>query len=127
MKSGLYRNTESVLGRKLHVLSCRLGEDVHVSIYGGDRAHIGAVSILSENGEIQTVCFPGHRDDAVSVLWCERLKEFGVHAAVVEAGIHYNELSKEGIAAVLAACDGLWNDFRQAFLEEHPEIGGIYL
>ena len=118
MKSGLYRNTESVLGRELNVLSYRLGEDVHISIYGGDRAHIGAVSILSANGEIQTVCFPGHRDDAVSALWCERLKELGAHASVVEAGIHYNELSKEGIVAVLAACDRLWNDFRQTFLEE---------
>lgn len=118
MKSGLYRNTESVLDRELHVLSYRLGEDVHVSIYGGDRAHIGAVSILSADGKIQTVCFPGHRDDAVSAPWCERLKELGAHAAVVEAGIHYDMLSKEGIAVVLAACDRLWNDFRQAFLEE---------
>ena len=118
MNSRLYRNTKSVLDRELHVLSYRLGEDIHISVYGGDQAHIGAVSILSEDGEIQTVCFPGHRDDAVSTLWCERLKEFGVHAAVVEAGIHYDMLSKEGIAAVLATCDRLWSDFRQAFLEE---------
>ena len=118
MKSGLYRNTESVLDRELHVLSYHLGEDIHVSVYGGDRVHIGAVSILSADGKIQTVCFPGHRDDAVSALWCERLRELGVHVAVVEAGIHYDMLSKEGIAAVLTACDRLWGNFRQAFLEE---------
>ena len=118
MNSGLYRNTESALDRELHVLSYRVGEDIHISVYGGDRAHIGAVSILSADGKIQTICVPGHRDDAVSALWCERLKGLGAHAAVVEAGIHYDMLSKEGIAAVLAVCDRLWNDFRQAFLEE---------
>lgn len=117
MKSGLYRNTARLLGQELHVLSYCLGEDIHISIYGGDKAHIGAVSVLSTDGEIQTVCFPGHRDDAVSSSWCKRLKEFGVHAAVVEVGIHYDQLSKDGIAAVLSVCDKLWNDFRRTFLE----------
>ena len=118
MKGGLYRNTERVLDRDIHVLAYRLGEDIHVSVYGGDRAHIGAVSILSADGEIQTVCFPGHRDDAVSAPWCGRLKALGVRTAVVEAGIHYDDLSKEGIETVLTACDTLWSEFRQVLLEE---------
>ena len=109
--------TIPLLGRELQVLAFWMGEDLHISIFGGDKAHIGAVSILSPEGSIQTTCFPGHRDDTVSILWCQRLKACGVHAAVVEAGIHYDNLSKEGIAAVLDACEKLWNRFTESFLE----------
>jgi hypothetical protein len=117
----MFTDTVSLLGRELKVLAYWTGEDLHISIFGGDKAHIGAVSILSPDGRIQTICFPDHRDDAVSDLWCQRLKACGVHAAVVETGIHYDNLSKEGIAAVLAACDRLWSTFE----EKEINAGGI--
>lgn len=115
--------TEAIplLGRELQVLALWMGEDLHISIFGGDKAHIGAVSILSPEGNIQTICFPGHRDDTVSIQWCRRLKARGVHAAVVEAGIHYDNLSKEGIAAVLDTCDELWKRLPNGFLENKQE------
>ena len=115
--------TEAIplLGRELKVLAFWMGEDLHISIFGGDKAHIGAVSILSPKGSIQTTCFPGHRDDTVSILWCQRLKARGVHAAVVEAGIHYDNLSREGIAAVLDACDVLWKRLTNGVFENKQE------
>lgn len=111
----MFTDTVSHLGRELKVLAYWMGEDLHISVFGGDKAHIGAVSILSPEGNIQTTCFPGHRDDTVSIQWRRRLKACGIHAAVVEVGIHYDNLSKEGIAAVLDACDELWKRFVQSF------------
>lgn len=108
--------------RHLLVRAFRVGEDIHVSIFGGDRSHIGAVSILSSSGEIRTVCFPSHRDDAISEVWAKALRDAGIKVAVVEAGIHYDDLSKAGISTVLETCNALLKrfllDFQPRSLEE---------
>lgn len=98
-----------------HVL--RFGSDVHISVFGGQRAHIGAVSIVDPEGACRTVQFPGHKDGAISEQWANALAENGYRPAVVEAGIHYDNLSREGIVAVLALTDGMLADV----LERLPE------
>ncbi len=104
---GIYTDSILCLNQSLYLIAYFVGEDLHVSVFGGDRPHIGAVSILSPDGNIQTLCFDGHRDDTVSAIWIEALKSAGVHAGVVEAGIHYDAITKDGIASVLEACDKL--------------------
>lgn len=83
----------------------QLDEGVHVSLFGGRKPHIGAVSIADPLGACSTVRFPGHRDDAVSARWAAALSDAGYRPAVVEAGIHYDNLSRDGIAGVLAVTE----------------------
>ena len=101
--------TESVdcLGRRIFAGATLFPKGIHVSVYGGDLPHIGAVTIISPEGEEETVLFPTHRDDVVSRRWGKRLKDTGFLPAVVEAGIHYDGLTKDGIDAVVQAADAL--------------------
>ena len=95
------------LGRTIVASATLFPEGVHISIYGGDRPHIGAVTIIRPEGEEETTQFPTHRDGVVSRRWGERLKEEGFLPAVVEAGIHYDGLTKAGVESVIRATDQL--------------------
>lgn len=98
------------IGRTLFgsaIIACvlRLEEGIQVSVSGGDLAHIGAVSVAAPDGDIATRQFTGHKDGVVSERWAKALSEAGYRPAVVTAGIHYDGLSKEGIAGVLTLTD----------------------
>ena len=93
------------LGRTIVASAILFPEGVHISIYGGDRPHIGAVTVISLEGKEETTLFPTHRDDIVTHRWGKRLKQIGFLPAVVEAGIHYDGLTKEGVESVIRATD----------------------
>lgn len=57
------------LGRPLTAAGLLLGQDIQVTVTGGDEAHIGAVTVISPEGEVKTWFFPGHRDDTISESW----------------------------------------------------------
>lgn len=97
--------TRELLGKEITAEVQCLPRGVQVSVFGGDLPHIGAVSIVSPEGTCSTVEFPGHRDGTVSRRWADALAKAGYCPAVVEAGIHYDGLSREGIAEVLALTD----------------------
>lgn len=101
------RLSRDCLGRSIEVEAMAFLEGVHVSVYGGDQGHIGAVSIVEPGGQIESFQFPGHRDAVVSEAWARALAGAGCVPAVVEAGIHYDGLSEAGIRRVLEASDQL--------------------
>lgn len=82
-----------------HVLCLPGG--VQITLWGGTLPHIGAVSTVSSAGEVSTVQFAGHKDGVVSERWARHLNEEGIRPVVVSAGIHYDNLSQAGIAAVV--------------------------
>lgn len=92
----------SLYGERITAQVLQLAEGIHISVFGGQCPHIGAVSISDPQGACSTVQFPGHKDSAVSERWLAALTGAGYRPAVVEAGIHYDNLNKQGIAAVLA-------------------------
>lgn len=80
----------------------RAGQDgTRVSVSGGQLPHVGAVTVVQAEGECKTVQYPGHKDAAVSERWAQALAAAGYRPIMVEAGIHYDNLSREGIQAVL--------------------------
>ena len=93
------------LGRQIFARATLFPKGVHVSLFGGDLPHIGAVTVITPEGEEETTLFPTHRDDVVSRRWGERLKDEGFLPAVVEVGIHYDGLTKEDIESVIRATD----------------------
>ena len=101
-----YKLNRTLLGEEITVLILQFDRDVHVSVYGGHRPHIGAVSIGSEDG-CATTQFPGHKEGIVSSQWCTALLDAGFEHVVTEAGIHYDSLTPAGIQAVLDLNDEL--------------------
>lgn len=100
-----FERSRNLFGMEITAAILCLDQGIHVSIYGGDRPHIGAVTVGTAPGAASTTQFPGHRDAAVSQRWADALLERGFSPVVVEAGIHYDHLSKAGIQAVLACTE----------------------
>ncbi len=95
--------TQKIEERKI-VLICRfVGGDLQLICGGGDKAHIGAVSLAipyrndrgTLSASVSTLTAPGHRDDAISRALAERFaKELGRVTAAI-CGIHYEHASPE--------------------------------
>jgi len=94
-----------------------LGADVLISVWGGTRPHIGALSVstphpecTAEEGRSSTVLqfsFPGHRDDVVACRVSGRVAAALQRKVVVSAGIHVPDITPAGIDTVLANVDCL--------------------
>lgn len=85
----------------------RAGKDCAVVVVGGQKEHVGAVSLCSEEGETQTLVFPGHKEQFITGPWCESIHALTGGAVSVAAGVHYDDLSKEEIAQVMYVTDAL--------------------
>lgn len=93
-----------VLDKKLTVQIERFDEGIQVSLTGGDRSHIGAVSIYVPEGPVQSWQRLGHQEGELSRLWAIKLGEC-LHVPVcVVCGIHYDHLDAAGIKLILKEC-----------------------
>lgn len=110
--------TRNLFGAEITAEVLRLEQGLHVSLYGGELPHIGAVSVASPGGELTTHQFPGHKEGVVSENWAKALSQAGYRPAVVEAGIHYDHLSREGIAAVVELSGQMLNEVLKKLSDE---------
>ena len=97
-----------------------VGEDCAVTVAGGELAHVGAVSACPKTGEVQTIAFPGHKEQYITEPWCRYLHEITGGAVSVTAGVHYDGLTKQEIAAVMEAVTSLKEQVGR-YLAEHAE------
>ncbi|MDR2573109.1 MAG: hypothetical protein LBC94_01975 [Desulfovibrio sp.] len=86
----------------LDVRILHLGTDVQCLLCGGD-AHIGAVALAwMEAGVPQShlLCLPEHREGEIALRMARTLAQ-ALHCAVcISAGIHFDDIAREEIAAV---------------------------
>ena len=106
--------TRELFGEPVAVLALPLDGGVHVSVFGGSRPHIGAVSIADMDGCVTTTQFPFHKEQVISRKWAGALARLGRLPVVVEAGIHYGGLDGAGIQKVLALADTLLGEVSAA-------------
>jgi len=88
----------------------RIGADILVCIWGGDRPHIGAVAAaqprasLADPGRRSATCsvltYLGHKEDEVVKLVSERLSAALDTHVVVTAGIHWDNLDRREIGII---------------------------
>ncbi|MEN8243466.1 MAG: hypothetical protein ABFS43_01040 [Thermodesulfobacteriota bacterium] len=88
-----------------------IGEDVLVSIWGGEKPHIGAVamaqprkslkddSLTSSTASVFT--YVGHKEDELAKAVSEIMAAVLKTKVVVTAGIHWDNLSSGGIQKVI--------------------------
>ena len=104
----MYRCKEIViLNRRVAIAVYRTREGINVLIEGGDKGHIGAVAVARDGEIVESVCFPGHREDIVCESWAKEISGLVPRPAVVEAGIHYDKISKGQIEEVMEALKAL--------------------
>jgi len=88
-----------------------IGQDLLVAIWGGEKPHIGAVSVAQprpslKDPEIRSatasvICLPGHKEDELAKAVSEILAAALNTPVVVTAGIHWDNISKDGIQRVI--------------------------
>lgn len=111
----------SYRGKDITMTALLLPQGLHVSLYGGDLAHIGAVGIVAPDGTCSVTEFPHHREGILCEKWTAALASEGFCPAVVEAGIHYDGLDRPGIQTVLELTDSLLAELMTEHLKWEKE------
>ena len=88
-----------------------IGQDLLVSIWGGDKPHIGAVAMAQPRPSLMdpsvtsstasVFCYVGHKEDELAKAVAEILAAALKTNVVVTAGIHWDNLPLEGIQRVI--------------------------
>lgn len=91
-----------------------IGNDLLLSLYGGDTPHIGTVTTFS-SGETQVQRFPSHdgrfhKDDILAKILLERIQSTIPGNCVITAGVHVDHISKEQIEASFPMTEELANE-----------------
>jgi len=89
----------------------RIGDDLLVAISGGEKPHIGAVSVAQSRPSLKNpenvsatasvICFPAHKEDELAKAVSEVLSAALDTRVVVTAGIHWDNISQDGIIKVI--------------------------
>jgi len=90
----------------------RIGDDLLVAIWGGEKPHIGAVAVAQSRPSLKNpeamsatasvICFPAHKEDELAKAVSEVLSAVLDTRVVVTAGIHWDNISKDGIRKVIS-------------------------
>lgn len=88
-----------------------IGTDLLVAIWGGERPHIGAVSVAQPRPSLKdpekisatasVICLPSHKEDDLAKAVSETLASALNTPVVVTAGIHWDDITEEGIQKVI--------------------------
>ena len=106
-----------------------MGDDCLVAVWGGTRPHIGAVGMAQVRPSLRdpnkssatssVFTFVGHKEDTAAKMMAEELARRLKRNTVVAAGIHWDNLSEDDIAAI----SGLCRDILDKILEKLPPLG----
>ena len=87
-----------------------IGDDLLVAIWGGEKPHIGAVAAAHSSPSLKdpkvisttasVLCYSGHKEDDLAKSVAKKLAAALDTKVVVTAGIHWHNLSVEGIKKV---------------------------
>lgn len=106
-------------GYKVEGLCNRMGDDYLLSIWGGE-AHIGAVAMAQPRDSLRdgsrrsatasVFCYVGHKEDELVKKVSEQFASELNAKVVVVAGLHWDNLTPDGVATVLKNTDHLLAD-----------------
>ena len=109
-----------------------IGSDLLVAVWGGDKPHIGAVAVAQPRPSLKNpdltsatasvICLPAHKEDLLVKTASEKLAAALKTQVVVTAGIHWDNLSPEGIAQVMQNSSILINSIIERAGAKWPEL-----
>ena len=101
-----------------------IGNDLLVTVFGGDKHHIGGVAIAYSTSShyrdaqvtsMNTVTIPGHKDYIIANSSAEKICNTLRKNTVVVAGVHINNASRKEIEGVIKTVDSLVDDFLSSY------------
>lgn len=92
----------------------RIGPDILVYVWGGERPHIGAVAAAQPRPSLadpeatsataSVLTYVGHKEDDVAKHMAEAIAAGCNTNVVVTAGIHWDDLPADGVHTVIERC-----------------------
>lgn len=104
--------SQRVLKQLIEVKVTVLDKGINLLITGGEKSHIGAVSISVPKLEVKTIELPGHKESVISEAWARELSGLLKEPVSVECGIHYDGIDREQIEEIVLACSGLLEEVK---------------
>lgn len=90
----------------------KIGQDLLVAIWGGERPHIGAVAVAQPRPSLKdsrlmsatasVFSYPGHKDDIIAKEAAEKISSALNSNVTVMTGMHWEGIDEEGIKAAVA-------------------------
>lgn len=108
----------TILNRPVICTVTPLDDGIHVLLTGGDKGHIGAVSVCDPDQAPETIRFPWHKEQYITEPWAKTIANAAQQRCCVVCGIHYDGASPEDIRCILSETDQL---LRQILEKLHPE------
>ena len=94
-----------------------IGADIIVSIWGGEKPHIGSVAAAIPRPSLEfpgkmsatssVLNFVGHKDETVTKLFSERIAARMNRNCIAAAGIHIENATNEDVDSVIKNCETL--------------------
>ncbi len=98
---------QTILNRPVVCTVTALDDGIHVLLTGGDKRHIGAVSVCDPDQVPKTMTFPGHKEQFITVPWSKIIANAARQRCCVVCGIHYDSASPEDIQCIMEETDQL--------------------
>lgn len=95
-------------GRVRLSLGCTpLGQDLCITLTGGDREHIGSVALAQRDGTLRSLTVPHHREEDLARLLASRVCSAAQVTVTAICGIHLDHIEPFEIQDVLALAETL--------------------
>lgn len=117
---------------QIHATALLIGDDLLVAVWGGTRPHIGAVAVALPRPSIADPQIPsstssvftllGHKEDKVVKMVSEHLSARLEKNVVVTAGIHWDNLTAEGIEEIVHHCKELAGEICARIVREDGRV-----
>jgi hypothetical protein len=108
----------------------RIGRDLLVAIWGGEKPHIGAVAVAQSRPSLKdpdvtsatasVICYVGHKEDDLVKASAEILAAVLNTRVVVTAGIHWDNLDQKGIDTILKNSKAIVEMILKQCVKEFP-------
>lgn len=91
-----------------------IGKDLFIAITGGDNPHIGTITTLAKDVEMQTIRYPSHdgrlhKDDVLATRVGKIIRPYLSGSCTISAGVHVNHISKKQIMVSSQMAQNLGN------------------
>ena len=100
----------TILNRPVNCTVTPLDDGIHVLLTGGDKGHIGAVSVCDPDQAPETMTFPGHKEQYITEPWSKTIANAAHQRCCVVCGIHYDNAAPEEIKTIMAGTDRLLHE-----------------
>lgn len=98
---------QTILDRPVTCTATILDDGIHVLLAGGDKGHIGAVSVCDPGASPATMTMPGHKEQYITAPWAKAIADAAGQRCCTVCGIHYDHATPQQIEAVMERCDAL--------------------